>query len=368
MWVGCNQIIGLDPPQHQTADTSGTTSSGGTAGGTTTTSTTTTTTTSTTVTCTTSTTQAQPVLLAQDPAAQPQAIAVDAMNVYFTTGGGGGLWVVPIAGGTATPFVYSQAGAAGIALDSTNIYWANNGGGGVPGSVNLVPIGGGQTDIVQLYTGSDMPNGVAVQGGNVYFTTVGTQGAMYADGTVSKVPIAGGAVTPLVSNEVAPWWLWVDHTSLYWTTRPLPQGQDGGVRKVPIAGGTPTTIEANLTDPRWIVADAANVYFTVYGDGDVWQAPVGGGTPTKFAPSKSQNGPMGITVDASWVYWTNYANGTPGTGSVMKMCKAGGSPIPLTTGRVAPLAITVDADNIYWTEWNDYLDGGAVGYVFKMAK
>ena len=52
---------------------------------------------------------------------------------------------------------------------------------------------------------------------SVYWTNQGTFDKGYADGTVMKVPLAGGPTTTLVSGKGSPSGLAVDATSVYWT-------------------------------------------------------------------------------------------------------------------------------------------------------
>jgi hypothetical protein len=79
--------------------------------------------------------------------------------------------------------------------------------------------------------------------------------------------------------------------------------------------------------------------------------------------AQGQNRPIGIAVDPTGVYWTNYGNwgdastGTEGT--VMKVALAGGAPVTLATGQSGPAAIAVDSTSVYWS--NDPLLFGARG-------
>jgi hypothetical protein len=68
---------------------------------------------------------------------EPDAIAVDATNVYFATGGSGNGTVarVPIGGGTPTTLATGQSEPVGIALNSTTVFWVTFG----DGKIQSVP-------------------------------------------------------------------------------------------------------------------------------------------------------------------------------------------------------------------------------------
>ena len=65
--------------------------------------------------------------------------------------------------------------------------------------------------------------------------------------------------------------------------------------------------------------------------------------------------PLGIAVDATSVYWTNYEGGT-----VQKVGLGGGTPVTLASGQATPYDIAVDATSVYWTNLG--------GTVMKVAK
>ena len=57
----------------------------------------------------------------------------------------------------------------------------------------------------------------------------------------------------------------------------------------------------------------------------------------------NQEGPSGLAVDSSTVYWTNYYGGT-----VMKVATTG-TPVVLAIGQTSPASIAIDSANVYWT-------------------
>jgi hypothetical protein len=79
-----------------------------------------------------------------------------------------------------------------------------------------------------------------------------------------KIPSAGGTATTLASDQVYPQGIAVDGTNVYWTNY-----GDGTVMKVPAGGGTPTILAAGQSGPNSIAVGATSVCWTNYDDGTV---------------------------------------------------------------------------------------------------
>src|ERR1051325_4998877 len=68
--------------------------------------------------------------------------------------------------------------------------------------------------VATLAFGLASPNDVALWQDQIYV-------AVGRDGTVRRIPTAGGPLTTLVSGQPAPWRFAVDADSIYWLTRAL---------------------------------------------------------------------------------------------------------------------------------------------------
>lgn len=150
----------------------------------------------------------------------PQYIAVDGTNVYFTELGtfdtvtsmrksDGKVSKVAIAGAaTATALATSLNGPQTIAVDATNVYWtesANSIAGA--GYVKKAPITpGNSTTLVSGLSGSQ---NIASDATDVYFWS--------AYGTLSKVAIGGGNAVEVTSGMSGTQPLTIDSTNVYWT-------------------------------------------------------------------------------------------------------------------------------------------------------
>ena len=111
------------------------------------------------------------------------------------------------------------------------------------------PVGGGST--VTLASHQLAPAALASDWNNLYRTNVGQLSpgglAAPATGSVMKVPVGGGATTMLASGQNLPLGIAVSGGVVYWAEFTL--SAPGNIQSVPVGGGSPITLVANVTDP-----------------------------------------------------------------------------------------------------------------------
>ena len=175
--------------------------------------------------------------------------------------------------------------------------------------------------------------------------------------SVQEMPLAGGTVATLASEQYTAWGLAVGADRVYWTNTGSSAANNlGGVMSVSIDGGDPATLASGLVRPFGITVGSAGVYWVTQGSwtavngmGSVYRATSDAGTATLASQLDT---PWQVTVDAMNVYWTS----NPGGGTVMKMPLAGGPPTTIASGPTGLWAIAVDATNVYWTDSGCPLD------------
>lgn len=278
----------------------------------------------------------QPQILASSQP-MPNAVAVDAQNVYFTNilgvqGKPGDVRQVPLAGGS-TSTLWSGGTPEGVVADAAWVYFTNA---AMTGTVSKVPIGGGTaTPLSSPAQGGSGPQGIALDAGNVYWTE---------NGTVMKASKSGGAPVTIASGQGNPLAIAVDANNVYWTNY-----SGGEVMQAALGGGTPIALATmGKAQPSFLALDATTVYFTTaeINNGAVMKVPKGGGALTKLAPEAGQNlgKAQGIAVDASGVYWAD-----EGYGVIYRLSPGSTTPVALVTGLLKPHAVVLDAAHVYFT-------------------
>jgi hypothetical protein len=236
----------------------------------------------------------------------PLALAVDATMVYFVTRGKtdsitdkaphGGVWSVPLAGGKLGKLAGPRLVPTAVAVAGKTVYFAD------ASSVAKIDKG-----VSVLHGKEQHPGGIAVDATRVYWSTGGScvseNGApIAADGSISSVPLAGGKPTLLATGLRCPEEIAIDDDAIY-----VASMDDGTVLRIPKAGGAATVAATdNERGTRYVAVDATAIYWANQRTGKIKRRAKAGGKVDELASMKD---PAGIAVDDKFIYFTDSALG-----------------------------------------------------------
>jgi sugar lactone lactonase YvrE len=177
-------------------------------------------------------------------------VAVDAGNVYWVAQELGQILTMPVTGGSPAVVASGLTTPAGIAIRAGTIYLSD-----ADGDVLSVPESGGK--VTTLLQGPGLPPNtivedfspsVVVDDSSVYF------GQTYAPTpALAKVPLTGGPSTVLAPAN--PMGIAVDADNVYWAD------WAGTINEVPIGGGAVKVLASNQTVSAGPALDAYSVYW-----------------------------------------------------------------------------------------------------------
>jgi hypothetical protein len=287
-------------------------------------------------------------------------IAVDQGTVYWGDHGedglGNGVMMVPAAGGTPAALALGQVYPVQLAVNALGVYWTNGGGtsgetipnpGVLDTPLDGEPDGGAPTTFAS--EGSGSPQGLALSATSVYWTD-------FSNGLVLSASLNGGAPVMIASGQLRPVAIVTDTTSVYWVNEGYVNGNPTGtVMKAPLGGvpdgGAPVTLASGQNVPSAIAVDATSVYWVNQYTGTIMAVSLDGGTPTTLSYGTS---PCCVVTDGTSLYWADGA-------SLMKAPVNGGSAAVLATTPDVPNAIALDSTSIYWTDGDEFS-----GHVMKL--
>lgn len=191
------------------------------------------------------------------------AIAVVGKNVFWLNRDEGDLWsaVLTATLDTTNKKLASLLGQPwDLAADSAFVYVTTY----TTGEVRRIPAGGGTPKV--LAKGLGNPTGIAIDAKYAYFAAENT-------GEISRVLVDGSAAaTVLATGQLKPAHLTIDDKYVYWTNYGT-SDTDGSVAKVPLAGGDVIVLAAAQNKPLQIAVDATHVYWTTIGGKTIMKAP-----------------------------------------------------------------------------------------------
>jgi hypothetical protein len=270
------------------------------------------------------------------------------------------IMAIPLAGGTLrvlasvpTPDHFSTATLQGLAVSGASAYFIDN----YNHALSTVPVAGGVVTPLVTNLGSvstTNSSALALGGGNAYWSELGAVSGCCitgGTGTLRRVPLAGGGASNVVAALDLPASVGFDGSNLVWT-------EPWRIGKAAAGGTGVTTLASGIgSNMARIATDAASVYVL---DGDfIKKVPLAGGQAEKLAYTNS--GILGdlslavqdIATDGVNVYWTT-TNG-PFAPTVRKVGVSGGAATIIGSGGgfVNPQdcywRIAVQGSRVYWS-------------------
>jgi hypothetical protein len=277
-------------------------------------------------------------------------LAFDSTNVYW--GSDDTIMTVPKCGGTPRMVSTGTGTVGGVAVEGSNVYWttlANN----PANTLVSAPLLGGAPTTLAVFEGGSRPGPLFVESGNAYVINGGT-------GAFTSVPLAGGTPRTLLSKPGPVSGMAANATGLYWT-------DSQSIFEVSLAGGTPTTlvmtpgIPCENDDEQFVQAgptvDATSLYYRTALNpspprclapfqGALMKQRLDGGAPIRLASTPVLYGSP-LAVGVTHVYWVE-ATETYGAYAIMAVEVEGGSPVTVASVAVEPNTLAVDGENLYW--------------------
>jgi hypothetical protein len=241
-----------------------------------------------------------------------------------------------------------QGSPAAIAVGGGRVYWTTVGSDAVAsGRIMAIPVGGvpdGGAPVV-VASGQGSPDGIAVSRGGAYWTTE-------RGGTVEAVAVTDGgfvdaAPRALARGQSAPVGVAASSTGLYWANAGM---SDAGGSVMALAldvdAGSPIALATAQSLPT-SVALATGVLLWGTADAVMSYSLRDGGAASVVAMAS----PTAVATDSVYVYWTE--RGTAANqyadGAVVRASLSTGATTTLATGQLVGVSLAVDDESVYWT-------------------
>lgn len=266
-----------------------------------------------------------------------------------STGGDGGVPPSDAALDAAPPTTFAALGGVTDLRVGGGFLWiASPNGGGTNGTITRVPLSGGAPEDVVVKLAE--PARLAVTTTDVLYTT---SRASDGAGTLGQLSLGDAGVATLAPTTFS-LGLTTDAQFVYasdttTTLHVVRRAIAGGAGAVDFAS---TTATVNGTG---IVATTTDV-FVAASDGVLYQTDIGGGPLASYAGPF--DGPCGDVVASGTDLWVAVDAAAP-KGAIVKVSQKGGTVTPFVTGIDHPRRLAVETNRVYWSS----APTGTLGYV-----
>ena len=250
----------------------------------------------------------------------------------------------PVLAFSPAPYNYGQVVAGGAASQTFTL---SNTGGQATGRLAVTLTGAAAFTITGGTCHSLAPGKRCTV--TVRFTPV-TSGTVTATLTAAGKKRGAATAEDVLTGAGGGLGLDVDH--IYWA------GTSQTISSANLDGSDPQTLVSGQNGPIGVAVDASHLYWTNQNDGSIWAANRDGTSPHVI--SNAGLAGWDIAVGGDHLYWTVLGR-SPSGGAIWEANLDGSDPHAIVTGQAAPVGIAVNSGNIYWSTTGDNSAGaGAI--------
>jgi sugar lactone lactonase YvrE len=207
-------------------------------------------------------------------------VAPAVAHLYWANAGSGTITEANLDGSDVTQIVSGQDAPQGVAVDSSHIYWAT-----LNNTIMEANLDG--SDVIQIVSGQSFPVGVAVDSSHIYW-------ANSIGGTIMEANLDGTGVAEIVGGQSVPFGVAVDSSHIYWASPPSGHIPSGAIWEANLDGTNVTDIVAGQSFPTGMAVDSSHIYWANFDSGTIREANLDGTNVTEIV--NGQSAPTGVAV------------------------------------------------------------------------
>jgi hypothetical protein len=269
------------------------------------------------------------------------SIALDATNVYWGNKDldANRIRTMPKAGGAVTVLVTTKEPPLNFAVDDTHVYWSEDH--DVKTTLySIVKTGGPSAPNVLAVTANSGCTGLSLDDDRVYWSGGAWIFSVPKDGSASLTELAKPDAMSIDDRHG----LIADHDGLYWLE------SSTHISTMAKTGSAPMVLASLAIHAQGFAMDETRFYLgdpfvPPQGTGQLLALPRAGGTPMPLVTDL--DGVFKIAATASCIYWTT---GSQPVSQLRAVPKSGGNSIPIAQVDMFGGIIAADESGVYWGE------------------